>query len=329
MELNRRFARVVQNVEIPTQSFKRLLWNRMCEVAFQVSNEEKIDLTLIRYHYWNRTFIEVDWKRFNFRLWLKDPQQGLLLTVAFRENFKELIFLFELGLLPRGEKIQGQELIHFLVKKNALDAILALFKYHPDPFSLVNTRITPSLKTPLHLVGSERMVEILFEVGADMQALDASGNTPLHSFYESQWFDHPVFPLSFVKASFLNIQNDKGETPLFIAMKKKHFQTAKLLIDAGADINLKTHRGFSPLSLAHFFSSRNVHHANKVREMFFPHSRRNRKRIENPSFRYQKEEKERKPLPPQNAPFPMEKKKWEKYIFKVCTQKNEFFCFDE
>ncbi len=65
---------------------------------------------------------------------------------------------------------------------------------------------------------------------------DTRGNTPLHqAVFNGQ--SETVRTLLTTSDNMLNTPNDEGETPLIIACMKGNLTVAKLLIDAGADVN--------------------------------------------------------------------------------------------
>lgn len=79
---------------------------------------------------------------------------------------------------------------------------------------------------------------------------DTRGNTPLHqAVFNGQ--SETVRTLLTTSDNMLNTPNDEGETPLIIACMKGNLTVAKLLIDAGADVNKALPNGNTPLHLLH------------------------------------------------------------------------------
>lgn len=78
---------------------------------------------------------------------------------------------------------------------------------------------------------------------------DSRENTPLHqAVYNGQ--GEIVRRLLTRSDTMLDTANDNGETPLVIACLKENLMVAKLLIDAGADVNKSLLNGNTPLHYA-------------------------------------------------------------------------------
>ncbi|KAJ7636552.1 ankyrin repeat-containing domain protein, partial [Roridomyces roridus] len=71
------------------------------------------------------------------------------------------------------------------------------------------------------------------------------GNTPLHLALANGHAD--VAMLLIEKGADINVKDDDGSTPLHVALAKGHADVAKLLIERGANISLCTYDLCSPL----------------------------------------------------------------------------------
>jgi ankyrin repeat protein len=94
--------------------------------------------------------------------------------------------------------------------------------------------------------GELKAIRAQLDGGVDVTARDADGNTPL--LLAAIYAGPECVELLIKKGADVNAKNKLGATPLHRAAT--NYEKAKLLIDAGADVKVKTKSGRTPLTLA-------------------------------------------------------------------------------
>lgn len=107
-------------------------------------------------------------------------------------------------------------------------------------------------RTPMHAaahMSNLKMMDRLLAAGADTNALDRQGETALHQ--AALTGDSITAPYLIAHGANLEIKK-KGteETALALSVQADHSNIAELLLKAGADINCRDARGFTPLMVA-------------------------------------------------------------------------------
>ena len=93
--------------------------------------------------------------------------------------------------------------------------------------------------------GNVELLEIAIREGADVNAKNEYGSTPLHKSARHGRLE--VARALIDKGADVNAKNDDGWTPLLLSASNEHLEVARFLIEAGADVNAKNEYGFTPL----------------------------------------------------------------------------------
>lgn len=92
------------------------------------------------------------------------------------------------------------------------------------------------------------VIRALIRKGADVNAKDQYGETPLHN--AAEYGDTYVADLLIANGANVNSKNNRGETPLHCATFWGYRQMVELLIANGADITAKTSEGQTAIDIA-------------------------------------------------------------------------------
>lgn len=114
--------------------------------------------------------------------------------------------------------------------------------------------------TPLHFAvkkGKPEMIKLLIEKGADVNAKDEQGDTPLFAAVCS--YSEKIKPLELMKilldnGADIHARNNKGMTPLIYSVRfissRDEGDEIRFLISRGAEVNVKDNDGMTPLHYA-------------------------------------------------------------------------------
>jgi len=110
-------------------------------------------------------------------------------------------------------------------------------------------------ETPLHVAainGHIDVVEVLLDKGADLNAKNLLGNTPLHLAASRSQKD--MAEILITRGADLEAKNRFVKTPLHLAASRSQKDMAEILLKNGADLEAKDINGNTPLHIAAFYS---------------------------------------------------------------------------
>lgn len=183
--------------------------------------------------------------------------------------------------VKKASSLDGTSALINAVKHRNKDAVLALLRSGADPNLMNHLK-----QTPLHLAGSGDIAMALLDAGADVCVSDVIGWTCLHHMCglrrngwlsdvfqrlkdeglsihsltnEGQsalhvlskfWALEDILNLCIEAGADVNLQDDKGQSPLHLSAKGRYPDVCKYLLESGANKNLRDNDQRSPLHLA-------------------------------------------------------------------------------
>lgn len=150
---------------------------------------------------------------------------------------------------------EGNSPLHWAMMKMNYQAVVNLVRCGADVSKMNHQGRTPLHIASEHCVTSNskseglvhlKMVKFLISIGAVVDAYDARNVTPLHTASEIGNTEL-IETLVQEGGAFVNAVDEFGETPLFYAIRKRHHEVVRKLLELKANIYAKNSEGETPL----------------------------------------------------------------------------------
>jgi len=179
---------------------------------------------------------------------------SLLHLVAETDNVDALKILIDNGIdVNQKNDFQGTPLGE-AANSNAINAMNYLIEHgaeiNPKPLTDSKNSCSSNQNTPIHSAAfrSINAVKLLAEKGANINAQDPDGNTPLRNAIWGDSLNIVAYLLD--KGADPNISNNEGSTPLHLAVSLGNVEIVQALIKKGANPNSLNKNQQTPLHIA-------------------------------------------------------------------------------
>ncbi|TGK33239.1 hypothetical protein EHQ12_18065 [Leptospira gomenensis] len=173
----------------------------------------------------------------------------LLKEIAkYKADLKKIKDYLEQGAEPncktgefRGRDEWGNSPLHIAVNENRIDIIDLLLEHGADINAKNREGYTPIYKIPWKQKEGFGLFELLKDKGADLKSLTNSGISLTH--YAALQENIPILEYLVQNGLELDLQSEHGETPLHWTVHYHCIESARYLLEQGAKINLQNRKG--------------------------------------------------------------------------------------
>ncbi len=203
-----------------------------------------------------------------WRSWQQRQRNSSLIAAIKRDDADDVEAALRAGADPNSRDQSGASPELWQVLRNlVMGRLTTRAQGNPALRIAANPIIEDSHPGPIQVSSRDQRIRtLLLDAGADPNATDASGNTPLMLI--ANWWDTEEVELLLNHGANVNLKNRVGTTALMAAVRNEDSSVMKLLLDKGADPNVIAADRSTALSMAVMWDEGDkvemllAHHAN-------------------------------------------------------------------
>ena len=183
------------------------------------------------------------------------------LHISAMKGYRDIIkYLIENGADVNVQDKDGWAPLHYAAFWDSVDIIKLLIENGVDPFIK-----NKDGKIPLDYCKNQEVRQLLEDYMKKYHSIQEKIKRNESSIFDNDLLDSAYYNnlIEVKKCVYsgkfdINVQDDKGYTPLMYAISDHNLQMVEFLVEHGADINLCNNKGQSPLKIAYLYNSEDI-----------------------------------------------------------------------
>ncbi|XP_069675895.1 uncharacterized protein [Periplaneta americana] len=175
--------------------------------------------------------------------------ENLIFTAVRRDHVDLVEFLIDRGINVHARNKNGDSLISSAVEYGRVNIVNLLIEEHG-----IDVNVCNKYGNSLTFIAAERghvdIVKLLIDKGADINARNKLGESPLFTALKVRYGDGNIERLLIERGANVNVRTNDGITPIMAAVESGLLNAVWMLIEKNADVNVRNKLGETPIMMA-------------------------------------------------------------------------------